>query len=494
MGGVLVYLGSALMLFNIMQYAAFARHIRKKAFWTHGQALVFAPTVLLVLFLAGYLAVGIFGRPDLVVGGILFGGSVFVAVMLHLVKTVTQQIEEKEHLEAALSASEQANKAKTFFLSNMSHDIRTPLNAIIGFTNIAMRDGISPEETRSYLAKIQRSGNQLLALINDVLDMTRIESGKMELEPVAMDLLSVLCEAQDVFSSQMEEKGIAFEVSSEPLQNQWVFCDKNRLQRALFNLLSNACKFTPEGGQVELHLRQTGAADGSASYELIVRDTGIGMSREFAEQVFNPFEHERTSTVSKIQGTGLGMSITKSIVDLMHGKIAVETAPGQGTVFTISLTFPTAEPVSGQEKPLPCACRDKPAPGSVRLLLAEDNEVNREIAEFILRECGYLLDEVENGRQAVERIKEAEPGYYAAVLMDIQMPEMDGYEATRIIRALPDPGRAAVPIIAMTANAFREDVEQAKAAGMDGHIAKPLDVDKMLETLREVLGGPGGAA
>ena len=188
------------------------------------------------------------------------------------------------------------------------------------------------------------------------------------------------------------------------------------------------------------------------------------------------------------------MSITKSIVDLMHGKIAVETAPGQGTVFTISLTFPTAEPVSGQEKPLPCACRDKPAPGSVRLLLAEDNEVNREIAEFILRECGYLLDEVENGRQAVERIKEAEPGYYAAVLMDIQMPEMDGYEATRIIRALPDPGRAAVPIIAMTANAFREDVEQAKAAGMDGHIAKPLDVDKMLETLREVLGGPGGAA
>ena len=283
MGGVLVYLGSALMLFNIMQYAAFARHIRKKAFWTHGQALVFAPTVLLVLFLAGYLAVGIFGRPDLVVGGILFGGSVFVAVMLHLVKTVTQQIEEKEHLEAALSASEQANKAKTFFLSNMSHDIRTPLNAIIGFTNIAMRDGISPEETRSYLAKIQRSGNQLLALINDVLDMTRIESGKMELEPVAMDLLSVLCEAQDVFSSQMEEKGIAFEVSSEPLQNQWVFCDKNRLQRALLNLLSNACKFTPEGGQVGLHLRQTGTADGSASYELIVRDTGIGMSREFAE-------------------------------------------------------------------------------------------------------------------------------------------------------------------------------------------------------------------
>jgi CheY-like chemotaxis protein/anti-sigma regulatory factor (Ser/Thr protein kinase) len=268
-----------------------------------------------------------------------------------------------------------------------------------------------------------------------------------------------------------------------------VLCDVNRLNRVLLNLISNAYKFTPEGGSVTVTLRQTAPAngEGKASYELRVKDTGMGMSPEFAAKVFEAYERERTTAVESIQGTGLGMAITKSIVDLMNGSIDVETEKGKGTEFIIRVDFPIVEeePEGGE------AAADGAAPkidfSKIRLLLVEDNEINREIATILLEEAGFQLDEAENGQIAVEKIAASRPGDYQLVLMDIQMPVMDGYEAAQAIRALDNPELAKIPIVAMTANAFSEDIQAAKDAGMDSHIAKPLDVAKMMDTLAEVL-------
>ncbi|MBQ9614911.1 MAG: response regulator, partial [Selenomonadaceae bacterium] len=289
--------------------------------------------------------------------------------------------------------------------------------------------------------------------------------------------------------AQMATKGIRYTVDTLELKNRWVLCDENRLSRVLLNLISNAYKFTPKDGSVSVSLRDLpDAHEGHGNYELRVKDSGIGMSEEFAARVFNAFERERTSTVSGIQGTGLGMAITKSIVDLMHGSIKVATAQGQGTEFIVRLQFPLAENPehANEEKTTEFLSKEADFTKS-KLLLVDDIDVNREIAKMLLETAGFHVDTAENGKEALEKIAASRPGDYDAVLMDIQMPVMDGYAATQAIRALPDPDLAHIPILAMTANAFSEDVETAKAAGMDGHIAKPLDVPKMMETLAEVL-------
>ncbi|MBP3884707.1 MAG: amino acid permease [Olsenella sp.] len=386
-------------------------------------------------------------------------------------------------------AAEETSKAKTVFLSNMSHDIRTPMNAIIGYTNIAKREGLSLEEVRGYLDKIDSSSKHLLALINDVLEMSRIESGKIDLDPVECDLRKTMNEVRDMFATQMQEKGITFSVDTSGVRNGQVLCDVNRLNRVLLNLISNAYKFTPEGGRVSVTLAQVEAAmDGQGRYELRVKDTGIGMSPEFAERVFEAFERERNTTVSGIQGTGLGMAITKSIVDLMGGTIDIVTAPGEGTEFIIGLDLELAH--AGEEPDVRKA-EDEQA-GEVdfstkRILLVEDNEINRDIATLILEDVGFNLESAENGKVAVEKVRASQPGYYDAILMDVQMPVMNGYEATRAIRALDDPDLAHIPILAVTANAFSEDVQNAREAGMDGHLSKPLDVPKVLQALGELL-------
>lgn len=397
-----------------------------------------------------------------------------------------QEEEEQRRLQQALDAAEKASRAKTEFLFNMSHDLRTPMNAIIGYTELAQRDGVPVEEMLSYIKKIDSSSQHLLALINDILEMSRIESGKLSLEAAETDLTQTMSEAREMFATQMAGKDIDFTVDFSGVRDLWVLCDKNRLNRILLNLLSNAYKFTPQGGAVSVILDQTGSDDGVGAYELHVKDNGIGMSPAFAEKLFNPFERERTSTVSGIQGTGLGLSITKSIVDLMGGSIDVVTQQGKGTEFIVRLRFPL---VSGGE-----AAPDATAPDAetvdfskARLLLVEDNEINREIATLILTQAGFMLETAENGRIAVDMVAGSQPGYYDAILMDVQMPVMDGYTATKEIRALENASLAGIPIVAMTANAFREDVNAAINAGMDGHIAKPLDVPRMMETLTEVL-------
>ncbi|MBR1635284.1 MAG: amino acid permease [Lachnospiraceae bacterium] len=416
-----------------------------------------------------------------------------LAIMFSLYSMIVRREEEAE-LEKA--AAEESSKAKTVFLSNMSHDIRTPMNAIIGYVNLAEDEENDEAKLREYLAKIKTSSHHLLALINDVLEMSRIESGKMDLESIPVNLKKTLAEVEDMFSTQMEEKNIEFRVDASQIKNTKILCDKNRLNRVLLNLLSNAYKFTPEGGTVSVTAWQIGdGSDGFGHYELRVADSGIGMTPEFAAKVFEAFERERTSTVSGIQGTGLGMAITKSIIDLMGGTIEVNTAPDSGTEFVIKLAF-ALQKKSDKKKADAVETEETDAEEendhevdftAKRLLLVEDMEINREIALMLLTSLGFKVETAENGQIAVDKVKSSEPGYFDAVLMDIQMPVMDGYEAAAAIRGLFDKKLSSIPIVAMTANAFSEDVKKALAVGMNGHIAKPIDVNNMTETLKEVL-------
>ena len=422
-------------------------------------------------------------------------------------ETIKQQSERLKSQQAELIAekerAEEANRAKSTFLSNMSHDIRTPMNAIVGYLNLAKDlhkvceacplyknepcpDKI-PDRMYDFLKKIDASSQHLLALINDVLEMSRIESGKMELELAPDNLVETMDEVQDMFATQMKGKNISFGVDSSAVKNKYAVFDKNRLNRVLLNLLSNAYKFTPEGGKISVTLKQIGDShDDSADYELHVKDSGIGMTPEFAAKVFEAFERERTSTVSKIQGTGLGMAITKSIVEMMNGTIKVITAPGEGTEFVVNVNFKLAE------EPEELSVENKNSAQVIdfegkKLLLVDDIEVNREIAKMLLESEGFIVDTASDGSEAVEKVANAKPGDFDCVLMDIQMPIMNGYEAAKKIRKLENPELANVPIIAMTANAFSEDVKAALDAGMNAHIAKPIDVPNMLETLAKIL-------
>ncbi|MBR1741895.1 MAG: amino acid permease, partial [Lachnospiraceae bacterium] len=413
-----------------------------------------------------------------------------LAIMFSIYTTMSKR---EKQIEVEKFQAEESSKAKGVFLANMSHDIRTPMNAIIGYINLAERDGNDFSKVREYLAKIKTSSHHLLALINDVLEMSRIESGKMDLEPIAVDLKKTLLEVEDMFSTQMAEKNIDFHVDVSHAKNSFVYCDKNRLNRVLLNLISNAYKFTPEGGTVSVALWQID--DGNAEfgrYELRVSDSGIGMTKEFAAKVFEAFERERTSTVSGIQGTGLGMAITKSIIDLMGGTIEVNTAPGSGTEFVIRVRFKLQEgkaPVSEdmlEESDEENTVLDYK---SMRLLVVEDTEINWEIAKEVLEEIGFSVEIAENGKEAVEKFSSVPADYFDAILMDIQMPVMDGYEATRTIRRAEEERGGRIPIIATTANAFSEDVKKAMDAGADAHVAKPLDFDELLETMNQILSG-----
>lgn len=382
--------------------------------------------------------------------------------------------------------AEQSSQAKSTFLSNMSHDLRTPMNAIIGYIQIAKDVKNVPEEELEYLDKIEFSSKHLLSLINDILDMSRIENGKMELLPEPTDLVQLMEEIHVIFANQMKEKNIKYVVEEKDIEDRYVMCDANRMNRVLLNLISNALKFTPEGGMVSAILRQTETSKEKGLYEIRVRDTGMGMSPEFVKHVFESFSRE--STAAKIQGTGLGMAITKSIVDLMGGEIKLNTTQGEGTEFIVELCFEIAKEKPKSDEEL-AEEEVKIDYSKHKLLLVEDQAVNREIAIKILNKFGFTVDHAENGQVAVDKIAASTPGEYTAVLMDIQMPVMNGYDSTRAIRMLDTPELANIPIIAMSANAFKEDVQAALEAGMNGHIAKPIEIKKLIGTLDAVILG-----
>ena len=403
----------------------------------------------------------------------------------HSEQEYRKSLEQKNvALQLAVQRETKANLAKREFLFNMSHDIRTPMNAIIGFTALAQTHIDDRGQVEDYLKKISVSSQHLLSLINDVLDMSRIESGKVTLEAKPVHLPELVHELRDIVQAVVSEKDLSLTLDTVGVENEDVIADPLRLEQILINVLANAVKFTPDGGQISLWIVQKDTAPaGYADFEFHIKDNGIGMSEEFQKHIFEQFARERTSTVSKIQGTGLGMAITKSLVDMMGGRITVKSEQGKGSEFTISLRFPIGEAKTEQTPPAAKAS----ASAGKKLLVVEDNELNLEIASTLLKEAGFAVDTAENGKIAVEKVEAASADRYDLILMDIQMPEMDGYEATRRIRALPDAKKAALPIVAMTANAFEDDRKNALRAGMNGHIAKPLDIPKLFQVLSELL-------
>ena len=390
----------------------------------------------------------------------------------------------------SLKRAEEGNRSKTSFLFNMSHDIRTPMNAILGFTEIAQRNKNDEARLTDCLEKIQISGKHLLHLINNVLDMSKIESGKVTLTEDLCDLEERVEKVRNVLQSEVHKKHLTFEVDTSNVTNKLVCCDTLRLDQILFNILNNAMKFSKPNGNVLLTLRQEPCDIREyAAYEIRVKDTGIGMSPEFLSHIFEPFEREHTSTVSQTQGTGLGMSITKNLVDLMGGTIDVSSQPDKGTEFVLHFTFKLQEqePHTQQQPETGTATAEEFS--GKRILLVEDNELNMEIARELLCEAGFITEAAQNGQIAVDMVQSSESGYYDAVLMDIQMPVMNGYQASRAIRSLDNKDLADIPIIALTANAFDEDKKEALANGMNAHIAKPVDAGILYETLRNILSG-----
>ncbi len=560
---------------------------------------------------------------------ILFGILITLTIIIYYIwvyrntRIAMKKAVEQAVLEEKLHKAEAAERAKTMFLSNMSHDIRTPMNAIIGFTTLAETNINDKEKVQDYLAKILSSSNHLLSLINDVLDMSRIESGRLNIEEKECTISDIFRDMRNIIQTQMQSKQLNFYMDTVDVVDEDIYCDKLHVNQVLLNLLSNAIKFTPAGGTISLTIKQSlNAPKGYGSYEIRVKDTGIGISPDFMEYLFEPFERERSSTVSGIQGTGLGMPITKSIVEAMGGTIRVESEQGKGTEFIVNLdfrlasgnrnieiireleglralvvddSFTTCDSVAkmlmkigmraewslhgkeavlrakqaiemadefyayiidwalpdlsgievarqirslvGEKVPiiiltaydwsifedearnagvtafcnkpifiselrdtLISAIGMKEAPENAailpaaseeikgkRLLLVEDIELNRELAEEILKESGFLVESAENGAIAVDKVRQSKAGYYDLVLMDVQMPVMDGYEATRKIRSLEDPALSKIPIVAMTANAFDEDQKKALESGMNAHVSKPINVTKLMEVLHSQL-------
>ena len=394
---------------------------------------------------------------------------------------------QEEKLKKAYVAAENANKAKTEFLNNMSHDIRTPMNVILGYNHL-MKSQLTESKQLDYQKKIEQSGKLLLAIINNVLDMARIESGKIKVDENYERVGEVVDEIISTFSSEAEEKEIHLSGSMK-VTHRNILCDGTKIREIYVNLVSNAMKYTPRGGNVTITVEELPCEkEGYMKVKSEIKDTGIGMSKEYLPTLFEPFSREQNTTTRRIGGTGLGMPIVKKMVDLMGGSIEVASELGKGTVFTFTLMHKIADRKFYSQKTEAAETSEmgKNLSGK-HVLLAEDNDLNAEIAVTVLEETGIVIERVEDGIQCVNRVAQMSPGTYDLILMDIQMPNMDGYQAAQCIRHLDDKMKAEIPIIAMTANAFAEDRKKAFDAGMNGHIAKPIDMEKLGAAILSVL-------
>ena len=495
----MVYLGSALMVYNIFSYVRYARNIRAKGNWDKEQSALNVPIVLLVLFLFGYLAVGILGKPDLIVSGILFGGSIFVLVIFQLLQRITYRIQENERLESKLMAAEESSRAKSSFLASVSHEIRTPMNAIIGLDAIALKEPDLSDRTRDQLEKIGVSARHLLTLINDILDMSRIESERMVLKEEPFSLQEVLHQINTMIREQCGDAGLTYNYQENGEIGDAYLGDAMKLKQVLINLLDNAVKFTPAPGTVTFAVERAGQEENKNILRFTVTDTGIGMYKEFIPRIFDVFSQEDPTNTNLYGGGGLGMAITKNIVDMMQGEITVESQRGIGSVFTVTLPLSPAPEKPAEEKPqtpetpdtddtldLPTDEEGHLLEG-LNMLIVEDMDINADILAELLEMEGATSDWAENGQIAVDMFSQSAPHKYDAVLMDLRMPVMDGLDATRAIRKLDRPDAKTVPIIAITANAFEEDVQRSLQAGMNAHLSKPADTEQLYSTLRRYI-------
>ena len=425
-------------------------------------------------------------------GELLFGtvASIVLAFLFTLAfwQFEMRRYKDKQYavkIEEAAKKAQNANEAKTRFLFNMSHDIRTPMNAIIGFTSLLERHIDDKEKINDYISKIKSSSELLLSIINHVLEMARIESGKMTLNSENVDLQSVTESLAAVFEPTVRSKRLIMTCDSD-IKHRYITGDETKIKEVLLNVISNSVKYTKRGGRIDISVREMpGTTPETAIYKVVVADTGIGMSKEYLPHIFETFTREKTSTEAKVVGTGLGLPIVKSLLDMMDGQIDVESVIGKGTTITITVEFPI---VQNEEK---CDTDNEKNVVSIdnkgrRILLAEDNDLNAEIAITLLKENGFSIERAQDGAVCVEMVKEKPADYYDVILMDIQMPNKNGYRATEEIRGLGDR-RAFIPVIAMTANAFDEDRQKAEAAGMNGYIAKPVNVDVLMKTIKAVI-------
>ena len=404
---------------------------------------------------------------------------------IHLTQ-VNDELRQAQDIAAeALQSAERASKAKTDFLANMSHDIRTPMNAIIGITTLMKNELHQPEKLAEHLGKLENSGQLLLGIINDILDMSRIESGKTTLNEEKMNLPQQISQLDSIIRQQAGQRRQTFTVNTH-LQHENVLADPNRLNRVLMNILSNAVKYTPTGGHIRFEVNELPRNEHYARYRFVVQDDGIGMSEAYQKTLFDPFTREERSGTNKVQGTGLGMAITKSIVDLMGGSIGVESATGKGTRFEVVLEFPIdAEADHAQQvQALPEEAEETSPLCGMKFLCAEDNAINAEILQMLLEAKGASCTICSNGQEIVDAFASVKPGDYDMILMDVQMPVMDGLEATRRIRSGENPLGRIIPILAMTANAFLEDMQKSREAGMDEHLSKPVDIAALEQTVK----------
>lgn len=407
-------------------------------------------------------------------------------ITMAITKDMTEQVQRQNLLESALSQAQTASIARNTFLQNMSHDIRTPLNAIIGYAELARKNKADASRLDNYLDQIRAAGEQLLAIVNESLEVTRMESGKVTLVENIVMLGDLLAELERTIRPQVEVKAIQFTIDRSQVQHGMMYMDFLRMKELLFQLLDNAVKYTEPGGSVTLTVvEEDMKLTHYGRFRFIVEDNGRGISQEFQKDLFQPFKRERNTTKSGVPGTGLGLSVVKSLVELMEGSIAVESEEGKGSQFTVKLMFKLPEELPAQDQTQ--TLRERIDLKGKRILLVEDNEINREIAQELLGDEGYIVETANDGSVAVEMVKNAEPKYYDLILMDIQMPVMDGHRATRAIRSLENRELACIPIIALSANAFAEDYKRSIEAGMDAHVPKPIRIEELQETIRSVL-------
>ena len=500
---IMVFLGAALMVYNIYGFIRFARYIKKQVSWANESRIFYIPIILLVFFLIGYLIIGIFGKPDLVIGGILFGGSIFVFIMCRFLSQVTRKILENERLEAELLAAEQSSQAKSLFLHSISHEMRTPMNVIIGLDTLALKNPNLQPETRDQLNKIGLSAHHLLGLINNILDINQIESGDMSLKEETFSLSEMTIQIDAILQTLCHEKGLNWHLSLDSSLPDYYIGDVMQIKKVLMSVLDNAVKYTDPPGDIHFDIIRVGPVDRTCRLRFTITDTGIGIDPDFLPRIFEVFSKEDASSTAAYDGGGLSLSVAKEILSLMDGEIILESEKGKGTRCRIELPLPLtddnddadhvntdtvniSDPTQETDQELADNHEGELLEG-LRILVVDDIEENAEIVSDLLELEGADSEYACNGSEALDMFQMKEEFYYNAILMDLRMPVMDGHEAARQIRSSCRRDSGTIPIIALTANTEHSDVEESMKAGMNAHLCKPVDPDLMYAAIRRLV-------